>query len=129
MAPNILSLNLLSRPETAARIREFCDEFDHVIIDTPPVLAFTDALLWARVSDATVLTSFIDHTSKLDLKESIRRLEDMHARILGTVVNNVKASQSYHRYGYGYGYADRGGTKNQSEKPVRHPKLLLTSQP
>lgn len=101
---NLDALEMLSSHETARRIRSLRQYYDKIIIDTPPVLAFADTLMWARMSDGVVLTSFVGHTSKTEIREAIRRLNEINVRILGTVVNNVKMSSSYRRYGYGYGY-------------------------
>ena len=50
---------------------------------------------------------------------------------MGTVVNNVKVSHSYHRYGYGYGYGYGTGDdgKHESAKRSREERLLLTAEP
>jgi len=98
------ALELLSMPESCQRIRRLRDEFEYVIIDTPPVLAFSDAMVWAKMADGVILTSFIGHTSKTEMKEAIRRLNEIKANVIGTVVNNVRVAHGYRRYGYGYGY-------------------------
>jgi len=125
------ALDLLGKPRTGECIEQVSADYDHVIIDTPPVLAFSDALLWARMADGVILTSFVDRTSRLDLKETIERLERADAKILGTVVNNVKVTHSYHRYGYGYGYghATEGDRKRESDSRKRAGMLLLTAEP
>jgi capsular exopolysaccharide synthesis family protein len=125
------ALDLLGRPSTGECIEQISADYDHVIIDSPPVLAFSDALLWARMADGVILTSFVDHTSRLDLKEAIDRLERADAKILGTVVNNVKVTHSYHRYGYGYGYGHTTGVdgKRESGRRSRAQTLLLTAKP
>lgn len=98
------ALDLLGQDDTAKKIRSLCEKYDHVIINTPPVLAFTDALLWAKMADGVILTTFVERTSSIELKETIERLGQVEATIIGTVVNNVQIKHSYHRYGYGYGY-------------------------
>jgi len=125
------ALDLLGKPRTGKCIEQVSADYDHVIIDTPPVLAFSDALLWARMADGVILTSFVERTSRLDLKEAIERLEQADAKILGTVVNNVKVTHSYHRYGYGYGYRPPtdGDRKRESNTRSRAETLLLTPEP
>ena len=118
------AINLLNQPKTAEIIRRIAAEYDRVIIDTPPVLAFADALVWARMADATILTSLVDHTSQTDLRETIERLEQIGVHIIGTVVNNVRAGHSYHRYGYGYGYG-YGDQSNRRPKRRHRERLLL----
>ena len=112
------ALTILSHPEMKKRISKLRDSFDKVIIDTPPVLAFSDALVLAQMSDGVLMTSFVGHTSKVEMQEATHRLHEIGAKILGTVVNNVKVSHSYRRYGYGYGY-DYGKASKQKQKERR----------
>lgn len=123
------ALELLAHSNMKQQIRMLRDHYDRVVIDTPPVLAFADALVWARASDGVVVTSFVDHTSKVELREAIKRLEEVNVRILGTVVNNVKVAHSYRRYGYGYGYDyGKSSRKKQQERRKRNPETLLISE-
>ena len=122
------ALKILSHPHLIGRIQQLQHHFDKIIIDTPPVLAFADALVWARISDGVVLTSFVDHTSKVEMREAVDRLKEVNVRILGTVVNNVKVSHSYRRYGYGYGYDyGKASRKKQAERRKRNSASLLIS--
>lgn len=125
------ALELLSIPETPQRIRQLREHFDYIIIDTPPVLAFSDAMVWAKMADGVIMTSFIGHTSKTDMKEALKRLHDIKANIIGTVVNNVKVSHSYRRYGYGYGYGygRQDQTKRAPHKKKGAKMLLITAAP
>jgi capsular exopolysaccharide synthesis family protein len=93
---------LLALPSTAKYINKISKQYDHVIIDTPPVLAFPDALMWAKMGDAVVLTSFAGQTTLPELRESKERLIQIDARVLGTVVSSVDAEHSYYRQDYGY---------------------------
>lgn len=123
------ALEMLSNPESMERIRALVKFFDKIIIDTPPVLAFADTLLWAKIADATLLTSFVGHTTRPEMQEAIERLSDIHARILGTVVNNVKMAHSYRRYGYGYGYTyhKEAQKKHRLQTESRNSTLLIAS--
>ena len=101
------TFELLTRPSTAKLLREISQKYDHIIIDTAPLLAASDALLWAKMADATVLVSYSGHTAGPELKEAYDRLTRVHVRVLGTVLNSVQVDNSYHRYGYGY-YGGKG---------------------
>jgi len=93
---------LIASPIARRRINELSEKYDHVIIDTPPVLVFPDALIWAKFGDAVILTSFAGKTTTPELREAKERLTRIDARVLGTVLSNVRAEQSYSRRGYGY---------------------------
>ena len=123
------AFNLLNKTKNREYIKTATAAYDRVIIDTPPILAFPDALLWTRMADGVILASLVNHTSQPDLREAINRLEQAGANVLGTVVNNVKVSHSYHRYGYGYGYGTGDGGKHESAKRSREERLLLTAEP
>lgn len=125
------ALELLSIPETPQRIRRLKDSFDYIIIDTPPVLAFSDAMVWAKMADGVILTSYIGHTSKEEMKEAIQRLNEIKANIIGTVVNNVKTAHSYRRYGYGYGYgySEKEQVRQAPHKKKHKKMLLITAVP
>ncbi len=118
------ALDVLGQAKTVEMIKNIAKEYDHVIIDTPPVLAFSDALLWAKLSDGVILTSFVDHTSRFELKETIARLEQVGARVIGTVVHNVQTAQSYNPYGYAYGHGAEDRDEDRSNRPDH--LLLIT---
>lgn len=119
------ALDLLCQKSTAECMKNIGDGYDHVIIDTPPVLAFSDALVWSRMADAVILTSFAEHTSRPDLREAIDRLDEINAKVIGTVLNNVKVTESYHRYNYGYGYGSQAEKTRKTSKKKRQQRLLL----
>jgi succinoglycan biosynthesis transport protein ExoP len=113
---------LLALPTTPQHIDTVSQKYDHVIIDTPPVLAFPDALLWAKMADAVILTSYAGHTTTPDLKETRERFAQINVRVLGSVLSNVRVGHSYYRYGYNYYSQD-----DQKKRKSKHTdtKLLL----
>lgn len=86
---------------------ELQEEFEMVLVDSPPVLAVTDAVLLAAWVDATVLVARARQTSARALGEALERLGQVDAHIAGTVLNGAAAEDSY-GYGYGYGYVETG---------------------
>jgi polysaccharide biosynthesis transport protein len=95
-------LQILTLPNLALSVRGFAQIYDHVIIDTPPLLAFPDALLWAKMGDAVILTSFAGRTTAKDLEDAKGKLFQVNIRLLGTVLSNVQPQAGYYRYGSSY---------------------------
>ena len=91
------------------RMRDFLaaahDQFDLVILDAPPVLAATDAVLLSTQADATVLVARAGVTRDYDLESSRSALASVGARLIGVVLNGFDVSQAYgYRYKYAYRY-------------------------
>jgi capsular exopolysaccharide synthesis family protein len=107
---------LLVSPKAAEQMERLGRDYDHVIVDTPPALAFPDALVWAKLTDAVVLVGFAGQTTAPDFKETKERFARIRARVLGAILSNVPAEQGLYRCGYGYRNqppptAGRGGKK------------------
>jgi Mrp family chromosome partitioning ATPase len=83
-------------------VAEWKNQFDFVVLDSPPVLAVTDASLLAEVSDITLLLSRQRSTPLKSLKRAYDLLQVDRVNRVGVVVNAVKTnSPSYDEY-YGH---------------------------
>lgn len=111
---------ILTSPTAAEQIARLAQDYDHVIIDTPPTLAFPDALVWAKLADAVVLISYAGQTTAPELKETKERFARVRARVLGAVLSNVPVDQGLYRYGHSY----RTHSAHTPRK-ARTPKKLL----
>lgn len=78
------------------------EQYDYVLIDTPPVMPVTDALIVGRFVDGMILV--IDSGEvKVDMARDVKKqLQHAGANILGVVLNKVRSE--HHGYGYGYYY-------------------------
>ncbi|MHC4572161.1 MAG: GumC family protein [Planctomycetota bacterium] len=117
------AFELLSLPHLSKCLNIISAKYDHVIIDTPPVLAFPDALLWAKIADGVILTSFAGQTEEQDLRETLERLAEINVKVLGTILSSVRTNYSYNRYGYSY-YANRSVDKSSRRKNNKTALLL-----
>ena len=110
---------LCSSPQVKTLIEELREEFDFVIIDTPPLLAVTDACPIAARVDGVILTLRIKKNVRVSAERACEMLRNLGANCLGLVVNGVgaqsgygsqytygayRAGYSYNGYGQGYGY-------------------------
>ena len=78
------------------------DEFDHIIIDTPPCLSVTDAVVLSPHADRVILIARSGKTSKLALGRACNLLLRVNARVMGIVLNalDIRSSTGYY-YTYG----------------------------
>ena len=78
---------------------------DCVIIDTPPVLMVSDALVLLPHVDGALIAARLNSTTKQEAQEVRSVMERSQARVLGVVAGGAKRSPGYYRReGYGYGY-------------------------
>lgn len=112
---------LLASSTAAQQMDRLSREYDHVIVDTPPALAFPDALVWAKMTDAAILVGFAGQTTAPDLKEAKERFKRARVQVLGAILSNVTTEHSLYRYGYGY----RAGEVPASPRSSRHNKKLM----
>lgn len=95
---------ILGSDKTVKLLEALAGLADVVIIDTPPVLAVTDAAVLAPTTDGVILVAAAGQTHRGALTRAVGTLGSAHARILGVVLNKVEASSGS---GYGYGYRGR----------------------
>ena len=92
-------------------INEAVSEFDHVVIDGPPVLGFADAPLLAAAVEGTLFVIESRSTRRTQARGSLRRMMIGKARILGAVLTKFNAKEAaYGGYDYAYDY-NYGATK------------------
>ena len=106
IAPN--PSELVSTQINADVINEAREEYDLVIIDAPPVLAATDAAIWGTKADGVVIVYQVGKVARGALKRAKAQIDNVKARIIGVVLNGLKAEISpdyeYHdKYYYYYG--------------------------
>lgn len=78
------------------------EQYDYVLIDTPPVMPVTDALIVSRFVDGMILV-IASAEIKVEMARDVKnQLVNAGANILGVVLNNVRSE--HHGYGYGYYY-------------------------
>lgn len=86
-------------------------EFDYVLLDSPPVLGFADAVSISTAVEATLLVTRAGRTPREMVQASLQPLQRVRTRVLGVVLNQVNSSMSpyysYFRDHYSHYYGNR----------------------
>lgn len=84
--------------------------YDIVVLDTPPILAVTDAAIIGHYAGTTLLVARFEQNTVKELEVSFKRFEQSGVIAKGCILNGVvKKASSYYGYGYshyGYSYTD-----------------------
>lgn len=80
------------------------ENYDLVMIDTPPILAVTDSAIVGQLVGTTLLTVEFENNTIKETEEAIRRLERNGVEVKGVVLNKVVKKNSLYDYGYDYAY-------------------------
>lgn len=91
-------------------IAEVAQRYDHVVIDSPPILGLTDAPILGEAVEGCVLVVEAGGVPVRGIRSSIARLEMVQAHIFGVILTKLQQRRGGYGYGYGYGYGgDRYG--------------------
>lgn len=91
-------------------------EFDHIVLDLPPVMGLADAPLIASQTEGTLVITAAHSTHKNVARLAVSRLQSAHAHILGAVLSMFDARQASYGYGYGYGYGQGYGYGEKADE-------------
>jgi polysaccharide biosynthesis transport protein len=97
---------LLGSPRMAQLIGRLRKAFELVIFDTPPLRAAGDAAILGARTDGVVLVVKAGSTDQDAARDAVRQLDNVHARVLGAVLNDP--NQTIPKYGGYYHYSYYG---------------------
>jgi capsular exopolysaccharide synthesis family protein len=83
-------------------INSLKEHFDWVIIDTPPVMAVTDAVIAANAASGVVFVVGAEMTNRHAARTAIEQLENGRARFVGAVLNRVELEKNAYYYSHYY---------------------------
>jgi tyrosine-protein kinase Etk/Wzc len=86
-------------------LEQISPNFDYVIIDTPPILAVTDATTISSLAGATFLVVKSGMHPIRELDHAVKRLRNSGSNVRGIVLNEIQSFSSRYGYGKNYGYA------------------------
>lgn len=93
---------------SSAKFSEFLEQvsklFDHVIIDTPPVLAVTDGIIISQFAGVNLVIARYAKTHMKELEVTVNRFEQAGIKVNGFILNDIQRGSGAYGYGYGYNY-------------------------
>jgi capsular exopolysaccharide synthesis family protein len=114
--------DLLHREELADLLALLRTKYRYVIIDSPPILAASEALVLASAADGTLVCTMRDRSRGPQFRMACERLAASGARVLGTVFSGIPSHSWAYKYGgygyggYGYGGYGYGGNGYEAER-------------
>jgi capsular exopolysaccharide synthesis family protein len=93
---------LLASPRTAELLTTLHMQCEMVLLDCPPVLPVTDAVVLSSHVDASLLVLTAGKTSRREAHRAIEMLRQVDAPLIGTVLNGAREDQEYGSYTYRY---------------------------
>jgi polysaccharide biosynthesis transport protein len=119
--------DLLSSRRLAELVLELRKRYKFVVIDSPPIMAATDAVILSVLVDGVLMVARSHDTPKEAFTRARDLLMSVNSRILGVVLNAVDSSApnyyySYRYYPYSYGESGKGRAEDPSES--EHPRAV-----
>jgi capsular exopolysaccharide synthesis family protein len=105
---------LLHTEQFRGLLAELAKSFDHLIFDSPPLAAVTDAAIISPQVDGTILIIHTQRTTREALRSALRQLRDVSGHLTGGVLNEVDLST--HRYGYSSYYYYRSESYSENDE-------------
>jgi capsular exopolysaccharide synthesis family protein len=109
---------LLGSKKMKALIKDLEQVFDVILLDSPPVVAVTDAQLLATLCQGVMLVASYGNTQKVGLLRAKELLKKVDANILGVVINKVNEKNDSYYYGKYYNsyYSDNDQSADKKKK-------------
>jgi non-specific protein-tyrosine kinase len=104
-------------------LEQLCKRSEMVVIDSPPVLAVTDAIVLSPRVDGVLLVVKPRITKLPALKQSIEQLQQVGANILGVVLNDVEIKRGGYQYYYYYKAYQHAYQNRYTQNPTKPAKL------
>ncbi len=95
---------LLTGNRLSVLIDRLLDTYDHVVVDSPPVMGLADAPLIASKVEGVIYAVESHGIRSTLVKTALARLASANARVIGGVLTKFEARKAHYGYGYEYGY-------------------------
>ena len=117
------SSELLDSPKFRDLLQEYAEEYDYVLIDTPPVTRTVDSLVLANFVDDAIMIARPGLTLRKSLIRAAAEFRNLGTNLLGVVINasDLNPGENGYGYGYGYGYANPQIDISSPAEPAKGP--------
>lgn len=112
-------------PAFIALLSNLRDQYDAIVLDSPPVGPCSDALILASIADQTIFVVKQNKVHRRRVKAAVERFEKTKAPILGIILNAIRGKSAdetfgvnYSQYGVSYGYSTKDYASDKASKPI-----------
>lgn len=95
---------LLGTEKFAEMLQYLSTQYDHILIDTPPVLAVTDGIIIAQHAGVNLVIARYAKSQMKELEITLNRFEQAGIKVNGFILNDIQRAAGGYGYGYGYNY-------------------------
>lgn len=95
---------MLSSQQFKDLLEKLSTQYDHIILDTPPILAVTDGIILAQYSGVNLIVARYAKTHIKELELSIAKFEQAGTKVNGIILNDVRSTPGGGGYNYAYAY-------------------------
>ncbi|MDU7366043.1 MAG: polysaccharide biosynthesis tyrosine autokinase [Acinetobacter baumannii] len=96
---------MLSSTQFKDLLEKFQTQYDHIIIDTPPVLAVTDGIIISQYTGVNLIVARYAKSQMKELELTVNRFEQAGVKVNGFILNDIQRASAGYGYGYNYAYA------------------------
>lgn len=95
---------LLGTNKFAEMLQHLSSQYDHILIDTPPILAVTDGIIVSQYAGVNLVIARHAQTQIKELELTVNRFEQAGVKVTGVILNDIQRTAGS-SYGYNYAYA------------------------
>lgn len=96
---------MLSSTQFKELLEQLSQQYDHIILDTPPVLAVTDGIIISQYAGVNLVVARYAKTQIKELELTVNRFEQAGSKVNGIILNDINRASGGYSYGYNYAYS------------------------
>ncbi|OYN01543.1 polysaccharide biosynthesis tyrosine autokinase [Acinetobacter baumannii] len=96
---------ILSSNQFKELLEQLQSQYDHIIIDTPPVLAVTDGIIISQYTGVNLIVARYAKSQMKELELTVNRFEQAGVKVNGFILNDIQRASAGYGYGYNHAYA------------------------